>query len=139
MAALFNLEVTTPHRLFFFGPVEAISLTLADGEAGIYANHSPITAPVVPCLLKILDKDGLWKTAFCAEGILEVTSEKTVLLSDATEWPEEIDYDRAKAAKESAEKTITAGTFKFETETAALSLQRAIMRLRARGESTENR
>ena len=134
MAAFFTFEVHTPYRLFFSGSVQAIVLTLIDGEAAVYANHAAFTAPVVPCLLKIRDSDGNWKTAFTAEGILEVKNHKTVLISDAAEWPEEIDYERAKKAKEHAEETVAAGMFKFETESSAASLKRANMRIRAREE-----
>ena len=128
---LFPFEVHTPYRLFFSGSVEAIVLTLMDGEAGIYANHTPITAPVVPCLLKIKDKDGHWQCAFTAEGILEVKQHKTILISDAAEWPSEIDLERAMNAKKRAEETIAGGTFKFETESASSSLRRANMRILA--------
>ena len=131
MAAIFPFEVYTPYRLFFSDPVEAIVLTLIDGEAAVYANHAPFTAPVTPCLLKIKTKNGNWKTAFTAEGILEVTSRKTILIADAAEWPEEIDYARANKAKERAEEILAKGMFKFETDTASASLRRANMRILA--------
>ena len=134
MAVLFPLEVHTPYRLFFSGQAEAIVLTLVDGEVAVYANHSPFTAPVVPGPLRIKDKDGNWKTAFTAEGILEVKNHKTVLVSDTAEWPEEIDYDRAIKAKERAEQTLASGMLKFETETATASLRRANMRIKVRDE-----
>jgi len=134
MPPVFLFEVYTPNRAFFSDSVEAIVLTLADGEAAVYANHSYFTAPVIPCLLKIKDKNGVWKTAFTSEGLLQVTSHKTVLLSDAAEWPSEIDYERAKEAKKRAEGTIEAAMLKFETEAAAASLKRANMRIRARDE-----
>jgi len=135
MASHFLFEVYTPNRVFFSDPVEAIVLTLADGEAAVYANHSHFTAPVTPCLLKIKDKNGVWKTAFTSEGLLQVTNHKTVLLSDAAEWPAEIDYERAKEAKARAEETLETATLKFETEAASSSLKRASMRLRVREES----
>ena len=132
MAVLFTFEVHTPHRLFYSGSVEAIVLTLVDGDIAVYANHAHITAPVLPCLLKIKDKEGAWKTAFTANGILEVTTHKTVLVTDTAEWPAEIDYERAKASKERAEETLKETLLKFEAETAAASLRRANMRLKAR-------
>lgn len=135
MAVLFPFEVHTPYRLFFSGPVEAIILTLVDGEVAVYANHAHFTAPVVPCLLKIKDREGNWKTAFTSEGILEVKSHKTVLISDAAEWPEEINYDRAKKAKELAEEALAKGMLKkFEAETVITSLKRANMRIKVKSE-----
>ncbi|MDR0496425.1 MAG: ATP synthase F1 subunit epsilon [Treponema sp.] len=129
MTTLFSFEVYTPNRIFCSESVEAIVLSLIDGDVGIYANHAFLTAPVVPCLLNIKDKDGKWKTAFTAEGILEVTHHKTVLVSDAAEWPSEIDYERALKAKERAEESIQFAGNKFETDNAATSLRRAIMRI----------
>ena len=129
MAALFHFEIHTPYRLFFSDSAEAIVLTLLDGEAAVYASHVPFTAPVVPCLLKIKDKKGNWKTAFVSEGILEVTEIKNILLVDTAEWPDEIDYDRAKRAKEQAEGDLRSGLMKFETSQANSSLRRAKMRM----------
>ena len=139
MAVLFPLEVHTPYRLFLSEQVEAISLTLSDGEIAVYANHSPITAPIIPCLLKIKNKDGTWKIAYCSEGILEVGELKTILISDDVSWPEDIDYKRAKTAKEEAERTLAERMLKFETKAAADALQRANMRIRAWEEGKSKR
>jgi len=135
MANLFIFEVHTPYRLFYSGEVEAVILTLMDGETAVYAGHAPFTAPVMPCILRIKDRDGKWISAFTAEGILEVKSHKNVLISDAAEWPEEIDYERAKKAMEQAEKTLADETFKFKKESVVYSLRRARMRIKAKEES----
>jgi F-type H+-transporting ATPase subunit epsilon len=140
MAALFTFELHTPYRLFYKGKVEAVSVTLLDGEIGILAHHEAITAPVKPCLVRIKDKDGQWKTGFSSEGILEVAGGKTVLMVDAAEWPEEIDHERALEAKKQAEGVLANASFKFEAKTAKLKLDRADMRLKAwelRGDSTD--
>jgi F-type H+-transporting ATPase subunit epsilon len=133
MAKFFNLEVHTPYRLFFSGKVEAFVVTLLDGEIGIYADHAFITAPVVTGVLRIKDEQGQWKQAFITEGILEVSGHRTVLVVDAAEWPEEIDCDRARAAKEKAEEQIEAATFKFEADNAKATLKRAVTRLKVYG------
>ncbi|MDR2661880.1 MAG: ATP synthase F1 subunit epsilon [Treponema sp.] len=130
MAALFPFEVHTPYRHFYSDRVEAVILTLADGEAAVYAGHSAFTAPVNTGFLKIKDKEGNWKTAFISEGIVEVKEHKTVLMSEAAEWPDEIDYQRAKDAKDRAEEIILTGGMKFETDKAAASLRRAQYRIK---------
>jgi F-type H+-transporting ATPase subunit epsilon len=133
MAKLYSFEVHTPYRLFYRGPVEAVSLTLIDGEAGVYADHAPFTAPVKTGLLRIKDKEGQWKPAFITEGILEVKSHKTVLMVDAAEWPGEIDHDRALSAKQRAEEVLKDGTLKFETDAARIALNRAEGRIKVYG------
>jgi F-type H+-transporting ATPase subunit epsilon len=130
VANYFTLEVYTPYRLFYSAPVEVLSLTLSDGEIGVYAGHIPFTAPVLTGLLKIKDKAGKWNHAFIAEGVLEVTARRSVLLVNDAEWPAEIDYDRARAARDLARETIQQSTFKFEAVGAQAALKRAEMRIR---------
>jgi F-type H+-transporting ATPase subunit epsilon len=131
MPALFNFEVHTPYRPFFIGRVESIVLTLLDGEIGIYANHSAFTSPVVSCILRIKDNKGVFRSAFITDGILEVKEHKNVLMVDAAEWPEEIDTERARAAKQQAEETVKTASFKFELGRAKAQLRRAEFRLKA--------
>jgi F-type H+-transporting ATPase subunit epsilon len=131
MAALFPFEVHTPYRRFFADQIEALVITLIDGEIGVYANRSAFTAPVVTGIMRIKDRDGIWRGAFTTEGILEVKEHKTVLMVDAAEWPEEIDRDRALAAKQRAEETLKTNMLRFETDAAVSSLRRANFRLKA--------
>jgi F-type H+-transporting ATPase subunit epsilon len=113
--------------------IEALIITLIDGEVGVYADHSFFTAPVSTGILKIKDKKGQWKHAFTSEGFLEVKGHKTVLLVDAAEWPEEIDYNRALEAKKLAEEQINAKTFRFEINSAQANLKRAEFRIKVYG------
>jgi F-type H+-transporting ATPase subunit epsilon len=129
MAKIFPFEVHTPYRLFYSGSVEALVVTLTDGEIGVYADHSFFTAPVITGILKIREEGGLWRSAFTSEGILEVKGHKTVLMVDAAEWPEEIDRGRALAAKEKAEAALETAVFKFESAGALDAVRRADRRL----------
>jgi len=133
MTAPFLFEVHTLYRLFFSGRVESITLTLSDGEIGVYANHSFFTAPVLSCILRIRDAGGVPRSAFVTGGILEVKKHKTVLMVDAAEWPEEIDRDRAMLARENAEREIGQATTRFGIENARARLRRAEFRLKAQG------
>jgi len=131
MATLFNFEIHTLYRLFFSGKVEFITLTLTDGEIGVYANHSFFTAPVLSCILQIKDDKGILRSAFVTGGILEVKEHKTVLMVDAAEWPEEIDLNRALTARENVENEIGKAMPQFETESRKARLRRAEFRIKA--------
>jgi F-type H+-transporting ATPase subunit epsilon len=131
MPVLFNFEVHTPYRLFFSGKVEYISLTLSDGEIGVYAKHSPFTAPVQSCILFIRDEGGKERSAFVTDGILEVKDHKTVLMVDAAEWPQEIDRERVLEAQQKAEKSLKSAMLKFEIDNAKAKIRRAEFRLKA--------
>ena len=134
MPALFDFEVHTPYRLFFSGKAEAIIITLIDGEIGVYADHSPFTAPSASCILRIKNDKGEWRSAFVSEGILEVKDQykfKNVLIVDAAQWPEEIDRERALAAQKQAKEDIEKAALKFQIDNAKAKLRRAEFRLKA--------
>ena len=129
---LFKFELYTPYSRFFSDEIEALTLTLPDGEITIYADHSFFTAPVTAGFAIIRIRDGVRKNAFVSEGVLEVKSHNTILMADAAEWPEEIDRGRAEKALAAAEETINAGTFKFETTAAEAAARRAKFRLQVK-------
>jgi F-type H+-transporting ATPase subunit epsilon len=131
VAVLFTFEVHTPYRPFFSGRVESITLTLTDGEIGIFAKHSPFIAPNRSCILSIKDDKGKCRHAFVTDGILEVKDHKTVLMVDTAEWPEEIDSERARIAKAQAEADLESAMMKFEIEKAKSGIRRAEFRLKA--------
>jgi len=134
MAALFGFEVHTPYRLFFSEKVEAIVLTLADGEIGVYSNHSPFTSPTLSGVLRIKDGKGQWRSAIVSDGILEVKDQnkfKNVLMVDAAQWPDEIDREQAMLDKEQAEESIKSSMLKFELDNAKAKLRYAEFRLKA--------
>ena len=130
MALTFPFEVHTPSHLFFREAVQAVIVTIPDGEIEILSGHHICTAPVMIGYLKIKTAGGSWKTAFTSDGIIEVTEHKTVLLSEAAEWGNEIDHERALKAKETAEDKLKKSTQKFEIDNAISSLKRAEYRLK---------
>ncbi|MDR1575910.1 MAG: ATP synthase F1 subunit epsilon [Treponema sp.] len=131
MAALFNFEVHTPYRPFFSGKVEAVILTLVDGEICVYAKHSSFTAPSVSGILRVKDSKSKWRSAFITDGILEVKDHKTVLMVDTAEWPEEIDIDSARADEQEAKENLETGGLKFEIDNAKAKLRYAQFRQKA--------
>ena len=135
MPGLFTLEVHTPYRLFFADKAQMLIARLPDGDIGICVNHIPMSAPVCTGILRIQDKDGLWREAFTTDGILEVTANKTVLLVENAQWPEEINEEAALTDRREAEEILKTRILKFETVAARAKLRQAEMRLRvhARG------
>ena len=136
MAPLFNFEVHTPYRRFFNSKAQVVVISLADGEIGIYAKHSPFVAVTVTGILRIKDAEGNWKAAFVTGGILEVKEYKNVLIVDLAEWPEEIDKDSVLAARQQAEDTLKESQFRFEFEKTKEELRRAEYRLKLLEEGT---
>jgi F-type H+-transporting ATPase subunit epsilon len=137
MAALFPFEVHTPYRLFFTDQVEAITLTLIDGEMGIYAKHSPFIAPVTTGILHLKDKSGEWRSAFVSGGIIEVKNRKTMLITDTAEWPDEIDRERAEASANQAKDDLENAMMKYEVAAAKEKLRRSELRIKVANITSE--
>lgn len=126
----FHLEITVPDRAFYSDEVQELVVKTPGGEIGILTGHIPMVVAVSIGVVKI-KKDDKWFTAFVSEGFMEVTADKTAVLTDSAEWPDEIDVDRAKAAEERARKQLDAQRKDNEFVSLQAALQRALCRQKA--------
>jgi len=127
MSNTFYIEILTPDRKFFWGDVESVILNTPSGEIGILKNHMPMVALVEVGSIRI-KKDGNWIEAVLGQGFMEVKQNRTIILVDTAEWPDEIDINRAKAAKERAMERI----LRRENQTEYIRSQAALARAMAR-------
>lgn len=98
----FHFEIMTPERQFFKEDVQAVTVECVDGQLTVLAGHQPMVAALAVGEVRILSDEG-WKEAFNSEGFLEVRPDRVLMFSQACEWPEEIDVNRAKEALERAQ------------------------------------
>jgi F-type H+-transporting ATPase subunit epsilon len=119
----------TPERSFFSGDVEGIVVGTPDGEIGILAHHEPMLTPLTIGSIR-LNVGGTWKEAFLSEGFLEVGHRRTVIFSQACEWPEEIDIRRAEEDRKLFEEKLRQQTSIREYKTNKIAMARAMARLR---------
>ncbi|MBR6019641.1 MAG: ATP synthase F1 subunit epsilon [Lachnospiraceae bacterium] len=126
-----RLKVYSPTRVFFEGDAELVEFTTTEGEIGVYKNHVPLTVVVAPGILRIT-KDGETREATLLEGFATILQDEIVVLSEACEWPEEIDVHRAEEAKIRAERRIKSETG-INYDRTELALRRALIRLRVAG------
>ena len=120
------LKVVTPDKLFFEGDIDMLVARTIEGDVGILLNHSPLVTILDIGRLVIKDGDER-KIAACAGGYIDVRNNNITVVSDACEWEEEIDLNRAEIAKERASKRLEdkdTDTFKAE-----LALKKAINRI----------
>ncbi|WP_026895768.1 F0F1 ATP synthase subunit epsilon [Clostridiisalibacter paucivorans] len=128
MASKFKLEIVTPDRKFFEEDVEMLIVRGKEGDLGIMYNHIPLVTELSIGRLKI-KQDNQTKEAAIATGFVKVTAEKTTIVTDAAEWPEEIDVDRAEKAKNRAEKRLQSNDSNIDTLRAEIALKKAINRI----------
>lgn len=125
-----RLEIVTPERKVYSDEVEMIIVRGVLGEIGILPNHAPFVTPLAISAMRI-KKDGKELLVAINAGFLEVSREKVVILAETAELPEEIDFERAQAAKERAETRLNqSGLEELDFKRAELALQRAINRIK---------
>jgi F-type H+-transporting ATPase subunit epsilon len=129
MAPTFFLEIVTPERTFFIGEIQEVIVKTLAGEIGVLKGHTPLVSAVEIGVARIKKSDGTWVEAVVSQGFMEVTNDYAILLTDSAEWPEEIDANRARRAKERAEERLTSHLSKLEYIRTQAALHRAIARL----------
>ena len=129
MAEKLELEVVTPDRLVVKETVDIVMAIGALGEFGILPNHIPFLTTLQPGELRYR-KDGQLEYMAVTGGFAEVSNNKVTILAEAAERAGEIDIDRAKRAKERAEKRLAmAKTEAIDYLRAEAALKRSLVRL----------
>ena len=128
MSKFFRLQVISPDRIFYDGDVEMVELRTSEGEMGVLKGHIPLTAILVPGVLK-MKEDGQERRAALHDGFVEVFQDHMTILAESCEWPEEIDEQRAQAARERAEERLRSKTPETDVLRAETALLRAMARI----------
>ncbi len=126
---IFSVEIITPDRVFYTGEATMIEFNTAAGELGVYRRHIPLTTVLAPGIVKI-HKDGEEDVlAAVHSGFAEILPEKVIILAEIAEWPNEIDRNRAQAARKRAEERLANKTEAVDVKRAELALRKALVRI----------
>ena len=125
---LFTLKIVTPDRVFYQGEVSMVEFNTTEGEIGVLKGHVPTTVIINPGILTITEPERTKEAALHA-GFAEILQNEVVILAEIIEWPEEIDEERAKRAKERAEERLRTKTPETDLLRAETALQRAMARI----------
>ena len=136
--ATLRLQFVTPEKAIAHDDVDEVQLPLADGYAGILPGHAPMLAALRTGQMWYR-KGGETHHGFVSGGFVEVTGDRVSVLARIAERGEDIDLERAEAAKRRAEERIGKPVMEIDTERARISLLRAISRLDAASRSGRRR
>ncbi|HXV78723.1 MAG TPA: F0F1 ATP synthase subunit epsilon [Candidatus Binatia bacterium] len=133
MADKIRLRVVTPSRLLLDDVVDEVTAPGALGEFGVLPNHIAFLTLLVPGELSY--KEGMARRYMAVSGgYAEVLNDVMTVLAPAAEFSGEIDTDRARQARESAEKRM--GELNYEDkefDSAEAALRWANARLQVAG------
>ena len=124
----FILNITASSGEFYQGSCESMVLPVKDGVYGVQAGHSPVLVAIHRGMLKFT-VDGETREILVGDGIAEVTPTFVLLLVDSAERPEDIDKNRAEAARIRAEERLQHKQSMHEYYQTKIALDRAMQRL----------
>lgn len=124
----FKLQIITPEKTVFDGETEQVIVRTTVGDVGILKGHEPYCAAIAIGQMRIMI-DGTFRRAATSGGIIKVSKEKTTILVQTCEWSDEIDVERAAAAKAAAESRVKAAKDDKELLLAEAKLKRALNRI----------
>ena len=126
---MIHLEVLTAESSVVSTDVDSVVATTMDGQVGILHGHVPMVTVLQPGELVL--RTGAQEAYLAVSGgFLRVTPRGIVVLADACECAEEIDVERAEAAKRRAEQLLEAGAPETDEAAVEAALRRSIARLR---------
>ena len=126
----FSLRIGTPDGLLFEGEAERIVCRSITGDLAILANHSNFCTALGMGEAHVVLEDGTRRSAACIGGMLSMMNGTCRLLATTWEWKEDIDEERAQAAKKRAEEMLAKGGLTDrEYKMAEAKLHRALVRL----------
>lgn len=125
-------EIVSQDRIVFQGDVDSVLIPGAAGEMGILPHHSPVLTTLQFGVVRVR-AGGEDQFFTVAGGVAEVQPDQVTILADAAENVQEIDVQRAEAARARAEQSIKEGAGR-ETDAyneLQLKLRRSNLRLNA--------
>lgn len=125
-------EIVSQDRIVFQGEVDIVVVPGSEGVMGILPNHSPLLSTLQYGIITVRSHN---QEEFftVAGGVVEVTGNRVTILANAAENVDEINVQRAEAARQRAEGLLKAAGEAREEDQAALqlALKRSTLRIAA--------
>lgn len=127
----FQVELVSPESISYSGEAEmVIARTVEGGDIAFQPGHVPFIGVLSVWSVEVIRPDGERDVFAVHRGFVQVAGTKVSILSDVSEVVDEIDIERAKEARLSAQEAIQSNS---EDQEAIASLERSEVRLRVGG------
>lgn len=126
----FALEIIAPDRVVFSGKATSFSAPGIEGGFQVLVNHAPLVSALEVGELKVKSTAGADTRYAASGGFVEVRDNKVIVLAESAERADEIDIQRATAARDRAKRRLRSREKDIDLERARAALYRALNRLR---------
>lgn len=122
-----NLEIVTPERMLVREQVDEVQIPGVNGYFGVLPGHTPLLAAL--SVGELWYRKGQEKTYLAiVHGFAEVLPDRVTILAQVAEHAEEIDVERAEAARQRAAERLTRQA-DLDYDRARLALMKSMTRL----------
>lgn len=123
-----KVSVVTPDGPVLEDNYDMVVCEAEDGEIGILPGHIPLVAPLVISAVRLKHQNKTDNLAVNG-GFLEVRPDEITILAQSAEKPSDVNVERARRAKERAERRLQSNQDNVDFHRAELALKRALNRL----------
>ena len=131
MAGTLHLEIVTPSAVVYSGPVHLVTLPAAGGQIGVFPNHVPLLTRMVPGELMVR-RDGADQFLAVGEGLVEVTGDRVVIVTDMAMATKDIDEAAVEEARRRAAARLQDKLADEDVAAVNASLARSMAQLRVK-------
>ncbi len=124
----FHLQIVTPDSCAYDGEAESLLLLTSEGYVSILAGHADYIASLSIGEV-VVTRGGKAYHAACGGGFVSVTSGEVRLVTTTFEYADDIDVERAEAARKRAEERLRDAKEAKELEITKSKLMRALNRI----------
>jgi len=126
-----KVEIVTPERLLMSRDADMVTLPGESGQMGVMGGHAPLMTTLVTGEIILHANDDEQEALFVNGGIAEVRPDVVTILADVAERVDDIDIQRAEAARARAEASVAeAGGIASAPPVHVAALRRSQVRLR---------
>ena len=125
----FHLDVLTPYKKYMSKDVTYLRVRNDDAILGILPGHAPIITTINISEMMIKDENDKETLFAVGGGLLSVKDNVATLMVNSIEAQDEIDFERAEAAKDRAVRRLEEKLENLDVERAQLALLRATVRI----------
>lgn len=128
LPAHIDLQIVTPEKMIVHQQVDEVEIPGTDGYFGVLPGHTPLLASLA--VGELWYRVGQEKTYLSiAFGFAEVLPDRVTILARLAERAEDIDVERAEAARKRAEELLAHARPDVDYERARIALMKSVARL----------
>ena len=125
-----KIELITPERVLLDSTITFATIPSGAGPVGVLPKHAPLLGNLFRGVLMVRDISGKEFNVFVQQGSFMISHSGIKIVTPAAEIDDQIDIDRATAAKDRANKILASKDAAMDMERAKEALMRSETRIK---------